>query len=1259
MTGEAKKAGKKVLGAAALGAGIGGMIDGGEGAAWGAGAGAVVGVAAAKIVPGQPGGRRRGHGPRVPPGPPAQRRHRRLGVGEKTVLRLAPFLLALLAVPVGAQVATDRVTGGADKRAVAAATGGGVDASVASLVPYAGRRVSAIVITGNNVTKDWVITREIQTKLGDPLEVEAVARDVARLDNLSIFAEIRVDGVPVGDDGVRLVFNFKEMPSWFPILSYVYTEENGLSWGLGVSAGNLAGRDLSASARVYFGDLEQQWSRISWPWISGNHRSFDFYGARYTRPDELRGFEETSYEFTPELGTWIGDHGWARAKFSYFEMKSDTAGITLSPDNEDQLLRLGAAFGWDTRDSWRNPRRGSQSEIELWRTGGFLGGDGDWWSVNLDLRRWLPVTRRTKLMLSGLVSLQSGTLGEDVPVYLNYFMGGANSIRGYGVTDLGEEPLRQEPDAGHGRVLVHRDPAAALGHLEDLAPARGGARRVRRRGHRLDRVARPRHAARPRWPRRRRAPAGAGLGDGAARRGLEPRLRLPLPLRERDEAQGPARAVALVPIARLPCKLARRPSTRRSHCCPEREALVMRAGCALPCAVALAAAIASPDEPAPRATSSATESQTRTVVAGKEFGRGGKWRYWFGDGYRKAWTTPVELPVLDLATEAGGLTPLVQVGGFQTEGLAMKGADGRGYTFRKLEKHPERVLPKEWQDSELRAIAIDQTAAAHPAATAIIGSLAQSVGIPFYGSRLAVMPDDPALGKFREVFGGTVGTFDEYITPGYEGITEIVSSFDLWQKWREGGPQNRVDSRAFLKARLFDLVVGNWDRHQGQWRWARIPGRPLWVPLPEDADQAFTRYEGKAMGAVRNVVPRFMRYSGEYPKRMEGLTTNNYDVTRWLLADVEWPVYEEVARELAAQMTDAAIDAAMHQMPPAWYAIDGAQMTKDLRQRRDGIAAFARRFYLHLADRVDVRGSDRADLAERAALRRRLAGADAVAARRRWRRGRALLPAPLRKRRDAGDPPVPARRRRPPGHEPGRARAASTCACSAARATTRSTTRRAAALDIQDAQRRQHVPARAGDEGRRERVEEPGAREGPALARAAQLRPLDGADGPGLLAAEPGIHGRRRLDAHGVGLPQVPVGQHAGVHAAVLERLQQRPRELRRAVAAQRHEAARLGQPALLRDREPQLLRLRERDARRPGEGAAHDRHQRVLGLPRASLPGELGFRAARRGRGEGASRRRAATAWSSSSRCTAAGRSARRRCASGSSTTRGAAASA
>ena len=63
-----------------------------------------------------------------------------------------------------------------------------------------------------------------------------------------------------------------------------------------------------------------------------------------------------------------------------------------------------------------------------------------------------------------------------------------------------------------------------------------------------------------------------------------------------------------------------------------------------------------PSDEAPQ-TPSAAGPDPLTIVAGKEFDRGGKWRYWFGDGYRKAWTTPVVLPVLDLSTEAGGLSP--------------------------------------------------------------------------------------------------------------------------------------------------------------------------------------------------------------------------------------------------------------------------------------------------------------------------------------------------------------------------------------------------------------------------------------------------------------------------------------------------------------------------------------------------------------------------------------------------------------------------
>ena len=323
--------------------------------------------------------------------------------------------LALLAVAVCAGLA-------ADVRADAPET----------LAPFAGREVTLVVFVGHQSTRDDVIRREVETRVGEPLSPESVAADVQRLDNLQIFAQITVSAEPDGE-GVRLSFRFKEMPAWIPWLGFSYTEQDGFSAGPKFSALNLRGRAISLGARAYFGGAKQYSARLTWPSIAAHHTTFDFYGARLSRTDTLNEFKETSYEFTPELSRYLGRHGRLEAKFSLFRMHSDVDGKTLDPDNKDTLPRVGASIGWDTRDSWRLPRHGWQNELELWYT----GGDGDSWSMNLDLRRWLSITDRQRLLLSSLTSLQSGTVGVDVPEYLLYRMGGANSIRGYSIDDLG------------------------------------------------------------------------------------------------------------------------------------------------------------------------------------------------------------------------------------------------------------------------------------------------------------------------------------------------------------------------------------------------------------------------------------------------------------------------------------------------------------------------------------------------------------------------------------------------------------------------------------------------------------------------------------------------------------------------------------------------------------------------------------------------------------------------------------------------------
>jgi len=306
------------------------------------------------------------------------------------------------------------------------------------LAPHQGERIVAIDLAGNRSTRPQVIRREIRARVGDPLDLATLRADFQRLENLQIFANVWIVAEDDGVGRVRLLYVLKEMPSWLPMLALAYTEENGFSAGPGLVAYNLTGRDIDLSVKTYFGGTTQYSLEGAWPWIGGDHHlGIQLRAAHLVRDDKLNGFRETSDEITPRATRYLDENGRLSLMFSLFHMKSDVAGKTLSPDDADSLRRLGAAVGRDTRDSWSNPRHGWLNELEVWRTGGFLGGHGDFWTATLDVRRWQPATPRQKMLLSGLVSLQSGAVGKDVPEYLQYRLGGANSIRGYDYQDLG------------------------------------------------------------------------------------------------------------------------------------------------------------------------------------------------------------------------------------------------------------------------------------------------------------------------------------------------------------------------------------------------------------------------------------------------------------------------------------------------------------------------------------------------------------------------------------------------------------------------------------------------------------------------------------------------------------------------------------------------------------------------------------------------------------------------------------------------------
>lgn len=369
--------------------------------------------------------------------------------------------------------------------------------------------------------------------------------------------------------------------------------------------------------------------------------------------------------------------------------------------------------------------------------------------------------------------------------------------------------------------------------------------------------------------------------------------------------------------------------------------------------VALLAAAAAAQEPGGR---------TERIVAGEQFKAGGLYRLLWGDNYRELWTTPVDLPVLDFKAFAGGLRPVRRIGHGQTQALALAGRNGVDYTFRPIVKDPVGLLPVELHETLAAKLVRDQMSSQHPAGHVIVPGLLEAVGILHNTPQLVVMPDDPALGEFRDDFKGLAGDIEEFTgQKGFGGADEIIGE-EMWKRL-DAEPGTRIDSRAYLAARLVDHLVGDWDRHLNQWRWAKLRGQAKWQPIPEDRDQAFARFQGAAVALMRPGLPLLVDFGDSYPS-LHSLTFDSWAVDRRMLADLEHPAYAEIAKEIQAKLTDAVIEQAVRRIPKVWFEKVGAETITALRKRRDQLPAQAERFYAFFARQVDVRGSEQDDAVE-------------------------------------------------------------------------------------------------------------------------------------------------------------------------------------------------------------------------------------------------------------------------------------------------------
>ncbi|WP_341834567.1 BamA/TamA family outer membrane protein [Chitinophaga pollutisoli] len=333
-------------------------------------------------------------------------------------------------------------------------------------------------------------------------------------------------------------------------------------------------------------------------------------------------------------------------------------------------------------------------------------------------------------------------------------------------------------------------------------------------------------------------------------------------------------------------------------------------------------------------------------------------RLMLGENYRKVWATPLTFPVIDIDTTKGGLKVTKRGGGMQTRSLRLEDTSGREWVLRSVVKNPTSAVPEALRETFAREIVQDQISASNPYAPLVVSSLAEKAGVPHTNPSFVYLPDDTALGIFRHDFAGGVYLFEER-----EPVTasKTYNTLKVLENLLEDN-DNSVNQKAVLQARLLDFFIGDWDRHDDQWRWwaEKDKKKKEFFPIPRDRDQAFFVNEGviPRMASRAWLMPNIQGFRKNIPN-INGLNFNPRYFDRNFLTNLSEQQWAKEAESFTVKMTDEAIEEAVRQLPDSIRSLTGDMMLERLKARRGIMKSEALKYYRFLAKGVDVTGSQK------------------------------------------------------------------------------------------------------------------------------------------------------------------------------------------------------------------------------------------------------------------------------------------------------------
>ncbi len=362
----------------------------------------------------------------------------------------------------------------------------------------------------------------------------------------------------------------------------------------------------------------------------------------------------------------------------------------------------------------------------------------------------------------------------------------------------------------------------------------------------------------------------------------------------------------------------------------------------------------------------------RSVAAGPQYKKSGYYQWLWGRNYRKEWTTEVTFPVIYLDTLRGGLIKYKQGGGNQSKSLHLTTAGDKDYSLRSVDKRLEKVIPKIFQGTFVSDVVNDEISMSNPYGALVVPRLAEAAGVRHTEPVYYYLPQQIALDTLNSEYAGKVYLFEQRPKDDWSEADNLgnFKNFDDTEDMLPNllkSSKYSVNQSEFAKARLLDMLVGDFDRHADQWKWGiqKEGDKTIYIPVPTDRDQALSTHNGFLLNLViRMAGLKFLqRFDYDIPN-VKALVTINRVLDRLITNKMNLAQWQSEATTLQAALTDNVIDAAVQNLPPEIEAIRGKEIAAKLKSRREHLVEYATKYYGVMAEESEVVGTSASEYFE-------------------------------------------------------------------------------------------------------------------------------------------------------------------------------------------------------------------------------------------------------------------------------------------------------